>query len=372
MNPYDFVHIDWQKNIERRAAAPHDRFTDGLCGYIEGTITTLTPLFIPQTEDLKQKNALLRSNRPITFARNREGQYVIPGSSLKGLFRSLVETVGSGCWWLYDGSYRDHVNFANMLPTGFKQCSQRDSLCVACRLFGLIKDQILLLGQVGFDDAVCTAIVPDEPMYTPILDNPKPRHKAWYLDRDQQYVAGRKFYFHFTDIVKDNQLRWTRSGDPYNSYIHPLGAGSKFSFSGHFNNVAPDEWPSLLYALTLERDDWEHERNVRHKIGYAKPAGLGSIEIKLTKLTFVDYSQRYSSDHRGITIYEEDALRDYVNNWIQPFLNSNAVTLQDLRRIWGWPPAAGVTYCYPSKREWFEDPANQNAPISATRNAPCQ
>jgi len=363
MNPYDFVRIDWTKEVQRRPAVSHDRFTEGLCGHMEGTITTLTPFFIPHTEDLKHKDTRLRSNYPITFARNTSGQYILPGSSLKGLFRSLVETLGPGCWWLYDGRYRDNVDYTDELPRAFKQCAQADSLCIACRLFGLINSNTLRLGQVGFEDAVCDAPIPYHPIYTPILDTPKPRHRAWYLEASGDRVAGRKFFFHADKIRTEGQLKASKQGEVLNQYIHPIGKGSMFTFSAHFNNIKPDEWPTLLYALTLERKDWGHGRDVRHKMGYAKPAGLGSIEVQLTKLTLVDYRQRYTASDRGTKVYEAHHLRDYINNQIQPLLNANTITLQDLRRIWSWPPAPGVAYRYPD-RNWFN--TNPNTPISHT------
>ena len=285
MNPYDFVRIEWKQGVARRPAAPHDRFTDGLCGRLEGTITTLTPLFIPQTENLKQKEQLLQRNRPIGFTRNKRDEHIIPGSSLKGLFRSLVETVGPGCWWLFDGKYRDNVNYINKLPNAFKQCprtnpqTQEPELCVACRLFGLISSNTgtLLLGKVGFEDAVCDSPIEHDPLYTPIFDTPKPRHDVWYLDSSKRRVTGRKFYFHFTDIIEDTRLRPIPDGGYRNTYIHPVGPGSVFPFSAHFNNITPDEWPVLHDALPLEREHWRHDHISRPTTGPATPAAIARI-----------------------------------------------------------------------------------------------
>jgi|Deesub1362A_J573_1020465.scaffolds.fasta_scaffold00513_10 CRISPR/Cas system CSM-associated protein Csm3 (group 7 of RAMP superfamily) len=353
MNPYDFVRIDWEKGVPRRPPDYYHRFGVGLLsGCIEGTIIALTPLFIPQTKDLKLKEQLLQANRPITFARNAAGEHIIPGSSLKGLFRSLLETLGPGCWWLFDGKYRDRIDYTNKLPSNFKQCPRSDGLCIACRLFGLIKGGTLLLGRVGFDDAVCNQPVSHDPIYTRILDTPKPRHKAWYLDPSGKWVAGRKFYFHSDRIHTESAIQRSGRGVILNSYIHPIGPGSTFTFSMHFTNVAPDDWPVLLYALVLEREDWGHAHNVRHKIGYAKPTGLGSIEIQLTRLTLVDYNRRYTAEDRGITVYEDRKLRDYVNGQINKLVKATSITLQDLRRIWCWPPLKGVIYKYPD-RDWF-------------------
>ncbi|MGC9396920.1 MAG: RAMP superfamily CRISPR-associated protein [Anaerolineae bacterium] len=346
MNPYDFVRMDWSKGVKRRPAINHDHF-EGLSGRIEGTITTLTPFFIPRKDNRSPKQ----------FLTNAQRQAVIPGSSLKGLIRSLVETVGYGCWWLFDGTYEGgKANYKSKLPRDFEQCRDASQLCVACRMFGLIKGGTLLLGHVGFDDAVCDAPVPYDTIYTPILDAPKPRHSVWYLGQDGK-VAGRKFYFHSTVIRTLSGIKRSKSGVQLNQYIAPIGANSKFTFSAHFDNLAQDELALLLYALVLEP-------GMRHKLGYAKPAGLGSVEIALTRLELVDYRQRYTSPDGGRTVYTGAALKTYVDGQIAPYVDDkNSVTLQDLRRIWKWPGRDDLRY---PDRYWFDRPENKNKPISKT------
>lgn len=372
MNPYDFVRIDWNQPVVRRAAPRHDRFDGGLCGRIEGAITALTPIFLPATADVQREEALRRARRPLNFAANGNNQYILPGSSLKGLIRSVVETVGPGCWWLYDGVYRSRdghkdipSNYSDRLPRPFQQCAHADGLCVACRLFGLIKGGTLLLGSVNFDDAVCVAPVEHRPIYTPILDNPKARHSAWYLSRDGRTVAGRKFFFHFPpgQLNVETEFKRTNQGVHLNRYLRPLDAGTRFEFSVSFSNIAADDWPVLLYALALERETADQPNGVRHKFGYAKPAGLGSIDIELTRLTLIDPVQRYRRPGAGTSVYAGAELHDYLQNQLRKrFLQATSVTLQDLRRIWGWPAPEGVSYQYPGQ-SWFRD--NPNAPLSA-------
>ena len=91
MNPYDFVRVDLNKPPRLSKYAPHDRLIAGaLHGRFEGTLTLLMPTFVKQPGQRQVgRNAqqFMRSNK----------HAIIPGSSLKGLFRSVVETVG-GCW----------------------------------------------------------------------------------------------------------------------------------------------------------------------------------------------------------------------------------------------------------------------------------
>ncbi len=101
MNPYDFVRIDWQKTPERHCPVWHHRFLDKhgqplYAGQIEMDVYTETPLFIYNPED---------TGEPLQSMQNAQEEYIIPGSSLKGMLRSLVETLGNGCLTLFDGQY---------------------------------------------------------------------------------------------------------------------------------------------------------------------------------------------------------------------------------------------------------------------------
>jgi len=351
MNPYDFVRIDWNHPPVRRAYTPQNRF-DGLSGEVTGVITTETPLFIPQARARGGGGAK-------QFVTNAHGEKIIPGSSLKGLIRSLVETIGPGCWRLFDGRYRDNTDYTRKLPSAFASCNDLKSLCPACRMFGLIQGNALLAGNVGFEDALCNHSVPHQAIYTPILDAPKPRHEAWYLTTDKSRLAGRKFYFHAKSINTSPKVRVSKSGVQLNQYIQPVGVGTSFTFSAHFTNLAADDLSLLLYALTLETTI---ETNMRHKIGYAKPAGLGSVRIELTELMLVDYKQRYTAGAGGKTVHVDIALKNFVAQQVQHFTsNQQSNTLNDLRRIWQWPPQHEIAY---PDQQWFEK--NPQTPISKT------
>jgi hypothetical protein len=346
MNPYDFVRIDPRQHVHREQPRDHAHFS-GLTGRLEGTITTLTPLFIPDR----------RGMTPKRFQTNAAGLHIIPGSSLKGMTRTLVETIGPGCWWLVSRDVR------NKLPQEHLSCSQRDRLCVACRMFGLISGGTLLEGHVRFDDAICSQPVRCDPMFTPILDGPKPRHAVWYFAGSNGQGTGHKYYFHNQTVRTSPSIRKSNKGVDLNQHIAPIGINSTFNFSASFESLDAYEWNSLLYALALEP-------TMRHKIGYAKPAGLGSVEIVLTRIETIDMQRRYTSPDGGKTVYEGDALQTYVSTQTQRFTTDRtSVTLNDLRRIWQWPPPQGVEYGYPT-REWFDQ--NPQAPISATLNAPRQ
>jgi len=46
------------------------------------------------------------------------------------------------------------------------------------------------------------------------------------------------------------------------------------------------------------------------------------------------------------------------------------VAMDDLQRIWGWPPDPDIDYYYPSKRDWFDTSESIGKRIADTRNVP--
>lgn len=374
MNPYDFACIDWNRPPERRKPIWHHQLVgQGVrqlySGHIEVDIFAETPIFVSDPRNVPND-----PKKPAQFMQNKRGEYIIPGSSLKGVLRTLVETLGNGCLTLFDGDYeRGKVNYRRDVPQGFLHCENNTNLCIACRTFGMLKERAggVFLGKVNIGDAVVYAdsIYKYESMYTGMLVEPKPRHEAFYLDEARMHIAGRKFYFHHSPDVKP--LSESRlilfSGKPANRFIQPLDYDTRFRFRVDFTSLEADEFGALLLAITLEE-------KMRHKIGYGKPLGLGSVYLQPTALTLVDYSTRYTrpATERGIVTYQGDAMWNqfyaHIDSFTQQYLVKPA--MDDLRRIWRWPPEPDVDYYYPSKRDWFDTTASRGKRIKDTRNVP--
>ena len=100
-----------------------------------------------------------------------------------------------------------------------------------------------------------------------------------------------------------------------------------------------------------------HEHTVRHKLGYAKPAGLGSVRVQVTRLTRWSGAARYAGGQ--VETYDGETLRAFLRQQVASCAASAApITLDDLRRIWQWPPSG--EYQYPG-RDWFQ--AHPRAPL---------
>lgn len=374
MNPYDFARIDWNRPPERRKPIWHHQLigqeTQQLySGHIDVDVFAETPIFVSDP-----RNIPTDPRKPAQFMQNKRGEYIIPGSSLKGMLRTVVETLGNGCLTLFDGDYeRGKINYRRDVPQNFLHCESNTHLCIACRTFGMLKERTggVFLGKVNIGDAVAHAdsIYTYEPMYTAVLVEPKPRHEAFYLDETHSHIAGRKFYFHHPSDLKplsENGLRLF-SGKPANRFIQPLDYDTRFHFRVDFTSLEEDEFGALLLAIALEE-------KMRHKIGYGKPLGLGSIYLQPTALTLVDYSTRYTrtAGGRGITSLQDNgmwnAFYEHIDNFTQKHLVP--IAMDDLRRIWRWPSEPGVDYYYPSKRDWFDTPDSRGKHIKDTRNVP--
>ncbi|MEO7021048.1 MAG: RAMP superfamily CRISPR-associated protein, partial [Ktedonobacteraceae bacterium] len=212
MNPYDFVPLDMSRPPERHKPIWHAMLTrqNGpklYSGHITVYMQAETPLFILDTNTKQDPRALK------THMRDADGYYIIPGSSLKGLLRTVVETLCSGCVPIYRVP-KEYTR--DPLPHDFAACTNNARLCIACRLFGMMgrrgegRDGIdVFLGKINIGDASAFEESPAfyGSIYTAVLDTPKPRHRAFYLDQEQRFIAGRKFYFHHNDEpLTENRL----------------------------------------------------------------------------------------------------------------------------------------------------------------------
>ncbi len=237
MNPYDFVPLDNAHLPERRKPVWHNVLVSNTSrlysGYLYLYIKAETPLFIHDPSSSMQD-----PDYPGQSLRNAWNEYILPGTSLKGMLRSVVETLCSGCMVVFR-TPNEYTH--NPIPQGFAACQNNTQLCVACRLFGMMqserrrpgqRDIDTFLGKVNIGDARAYEENPElyGAIYTVALDGPKPRHRAFYLDEQGRYIAGRKFYFHHAgEPTTERRLLAIRDTGKYrNQHIEPLASGTDF------------------------------------------------------------------------------------------------------------------------------------------------
>jgi CRISPR/Cas system CSM-associated protein Csm3 (group 7 of RAMP superfamily) len=349
MNPYDFVVAGGVREEKKKRPVGHDLFT-GNSGIISCRMVTESPLFIAKGEG----NSTFGVHKKLEFFTS-EGKPTIPGSSFKGIIRSVAEAVADSCMVLCSGKYKHFRTKEDVLfniPEKLKACTSIDHLCITCSMFGMMqkgekgaqpkpKDQktSLLKGKISFSDGkLCNS---DFELLSwrilPELSSPKPQHRPFY--ESDHRVRGRKFYYHQTSP------RLAASETNRNVSVQPI-QNAVFGFEVSFQNLADEELGLLLYSLILEP-------GMRHKIGMGKPVGLGSVRIEILELKLDDPKKRYRSLEAGAEVYQDQKLTEFINANIRRFVESKEPQLEALRKIWQWPPVKeGLKY---PGFEWFTE-----------------
>jgi hypothetical protein len=267
--PYDFVPFP-KERPDRKKGAGQDKLNPCLLsGTLELTLRTLTPVHVGlgYSDFIKTGNqeyfAALQASKPVREADAVRRRYLIPGSSIKGAVRSIVEAITRSCIRITQdrtqGRHRPYI------PQGYSGCMSVNDLCIACRLFGAQDYQ----GHVSFEDAVApkgSLVLLDTPLlWTPARGGHglPPR----YLQGNQ--ARGRKFYRHARPP----------SGADLRACIK---SDAELPLRIHFLNLSEAELGVLLTALGLHPD---HPFPI--KLGGGKPVGLGSVQIILNRVTLL-------------------------------------------------------------------------------------
>ena len=252
--PYAFVPIP-EARAEQKHPAGHDLYKEGLLtGSIAGLLVALSPVHVASgnVELTSGKPSLVRAH----FRRN--GRPTIPGSSLKGAIRSIVEAISQP-----PSCLRVTKAPSAQLPPSAERCRKKERLCIACQMFGAMD----YMGQVRFADALLPSGM-TETAHIPSLFAPRPRERV-YLERG--LVKGRKFYVH------GQRGRVAHGNVP----IETCPAGSQFPLSVQFENLEPKQLTLLLIAMG------QGQPRLFPKLGGGKPACCGSVEIKDVVVTIL-------------------------------------------------------------------------------------
>ncbi|QTA92051.1 RAMP superfamily CRISPR-associated protein [Desulfonema magnum] len=354
-NPYRMIPV--RERIEKKPPLTDEKFK-GKSGVISCSLENLTPLFIGGNRNFGE-NFL-----------TRDGKCVIPGSSLKGMLRSLAEIVGGGCFVVADRKVKH--------DSRYKACDNANSLCVACRMFGMMergRNARVHRGNISIGDALMREENPKAKAYDVLLSSCGTRHEPFYRSPQTGNVDGksRKLYFHQpnrTDSVPNvpDKLR-SRAWK-----IRALQPGHHFDFEVQFSNLRSEEIRLLLYVLALEEEvsvtlGEEQIRlrgPLRHKLGNAKPLGMGSCHISVEKLVYLAAPRaRFASLREPEdTVYEGDALINELSGMRRGFIGDTSPTMQQLRKMMVWDENDSRSFKYP-EYHWFKNPENSRKPLKA-------
>lgn len=138
----------------------------------------------------------------------------------------------------------------------------------------------------------------------------RPRYQKDLADyasapESQTVLRGYKLYWHKGKVVTADDIaepaetfnrmnpknKERRARDSQYTQLKPVRAGVQFAFDIRFENLSNVELGAILWTLMLPGDE---SSIYRHKLGMAKPLGMGTIQLKPT-LLLDDRPRRYQS-----------------------------------------------------------------------------
>jgi len=338
--PFDFVPIPYGTSVDRKRPTGHHIFK-GESGRIECRLEALSPFLVMDSHN----RAGSSSSEVGTFMTGQEGGYLIPGSSLKGMIRSVFEVLLPSCVSMIDSGH--------MIEQPFKPCTDYERLCPACRTFGFMQrgrsNARVHRGSVNVGEARTTGEVERLgnlqliPMFGP---NPGSDHYQESSSKGGRRAKGRKFYFHQSEV----QTATTGNERDRGPYVAPLAPGAEFEFTVTYQNLSERELAALLASIELTRDaasagDSAHQ--VHHKLGYGKPAGLGSVALQIERVrTELEPEARYTQFDASPQSLDDEALRSWVEEKKALFFESPSEPVEKLFEILRYPAPEDVTYTY--------------------------
>ncbi len=229
---------------------------------------------------------------------------LIPGSSLKGVVRSIYEAITNSTLGVVTGKYKAKM------PRDRLPCNKKDQLCPASQVFGAMDWQ----GLISFRDAFCVGSQLTTG-FMPSLYRPRPDQRTKYF-----HPVTRKFYYHAVKAV---------SGGNRGIPVQQVSQKQIFATQVQLKNLTLAEFGVLLIALGQDP-----QYPFALKVGAGKPIGLGTMEVTLTKfVTPTSLRDRYSSYHENTNDLTNDALTQLVKKAIATAHQEKLVQIEQLKQL---------------------------------------
>ncbi|PLZ05066.1 RAMP superfamily CRISPR-associated protein [Fischerella thermalis] len=307
---YDFVSLPQQKpdriNIQGKEGKDkfgHDKYqlnTQRFSGKLFLDLTVVSPLAVNSGitvmgSDLAQQTLDATSAKYVATISliqssvQQNQRLIIPGSSLKGVVRSIYEAITRSCVCKTNAK----------VPDGYSECKDISQLCPACVTFGAMS----WLGLIHFHDAKYdpdndkpgfqTGLIP--PLFSPQPDavDLETREKIYY-DKNNK-IRGRKFYPHSYEEEVKPTIR-----------IQQAETGKKFTTYVNYANLTKSQLGTLLIALGQDP-----EKRLGLKIGSGKAVGMGTMRIDVVKIEQLNIN-RYLSYTANSSILEGEKLKTFI------------------------------------------------------------
>lgn len=240
-------------------------------------------------------------------------------------------------------------------------CTDINELCLASRVFGWVrsdadksdlKQRVAYAGRVQFSHATLDEQrrnIWEDRITLSILGSPHPTAIEFYLDglspqqikpqKDKPHgydvssahIKGRKFYRHHPQGVNERETI-AREANKFNRSIKGMVMPeSIFHFTVDFQNLEPVELGALLWVLELP-NEWHH------RLGYGKPLGLGSVEIRVIGVHRIDTRQRYwvdgnYADEAGWTEVSKSDLQKEFSSQMQALYGTPLLEMEHIKEL---------------------------------------
>lgn len=302
--PYDVVNFPKTPPPKGKPIG-HDRyFGDRLHGILHlqlevGTGVHVSTGSVVMGSDVGEKIPLIK-----TMMQTGEKQPVIPGSSLKGVVRSIYEAITNSTLGVVTGRER------NKMPPERLPCNKKEQLCPASQLFGALDWQ----GLISFQDARCIGSK-FTTGFMPSMYRPRPDQRRAYF-----HPVARKFYYHAVKPV---------SGGDRGVPVQQIGQKQIFETQLHFKNLTQAELGTLLIAFGQDQN-----YPFALKVGAGKPIGLGTLVVSLKRLVIPqspkERYQSYESNDQELTGKE---LQTFIQKVIAESHAKKLVEIEQLKQL---------------------------------------
>ncbi|MBE3577766.1 MAG: hypothetical protein IMX00_08755 [Limnochordales bacterium] len=338
--PYDFV--PWGVQEPHRTPPTRDGHSvladgnGGRAGRVDFTIITKEVVhvgngrygFVTVNKDEWLVGMAVGARRWVIVQGNSGGEArevslpVIPGSTLKGVIRSVAEALSGSCAVALGPNTRPSAG-------RFRPCRRVDQLCPCCRLFGTTA----YAGHFQVQDVTAADRSAMGVYRMPLLWKPGGGRglPERYRAVGTPGLVGRKFYFH---------RRHAKGGSDPRLVIKP-----NVQLSGRilFDNVELAELGLLVAAMGCAPG-----RSFPIKLGAGKPVGMGSVECRIDRVVLFGgargadasvspFAGRLGGERHQV--FEGEALGELLQRAVQEAMEQNPPLvipsqLERLRQIW--------------------------------------
>ncbi len=304
--PYDIVQFPKTPPQKCPPIGHHQYFGDRLHGVLTLELTVGTGVHV-STGAIMMGSDVGENGIPLIKTMQQTGDKPsIPGSSIKGVVRSIYEAITNSTLGVVTSKWE----YKNQIDKNRWPCNKKEQLCPASQVFGAIDWQ----GLISFRDARCTSSK-FSTGFMPSLYRPRPDQRRAYFN-----PVARKFYYHAAKAV---------SGGDKGIPVQQISQKQVFETQLQFKNLTEAEFGTLLIALGQAPN-----YPFALKAGAGKPIGLGTLEVKVKQLTIPSSLQdRYSHYEDQSKILTDKELITFINTAIATSHKVKLVQVQQLQQL---------------------------------------